>query len=410
MLFPDAGAAVKNGDIDSFQKERADMLAYHEPFMISTPGQYSPICVSIGLHEPVDGELLREAVEELRTRFPYFYVRAARKDGELRPVPNDLPMTVRGTWEPINLNAAASNYHLAAWKYEGKRLAFEIPHFLTDGAGVLPYIKSAMYLYLSKATGKRFDPTGFRLPGQPIPESEIGDPFPNLDIDGAKAPFYEKKPVSDFFRLTDETDHTQKAFYLKLSEEEVMRNCREQDGSPNVFFAALLARAARRYDPASDKTFTIFVSIDHKAILGNHDNYRMFASQVPLDFPKSREGDELSKACTIARGKLMLLTQPENSLWEMKQRKRMLPPPSLDIPQGTMCISYANSRSFGPLDPYIDMTCINGHFFLAYMQPFTSERFLNCFLEELRLAGIGCELLGSEELHLCGIEPLDTVQ
>ena len=34
-LFPDAGAAVKNGDIDSFQKERADMLAYHEPFMIS---------------------------------------------------------------------------------------------------------------------------------------------------------------------------------------------------------------------------------------------------------------------------------------------------------------------------------------------------------------------------------------
>ena len=92
------------------------MLAYHEPFMISTPGQYSPICVSIGLHEPVDGELLREAVEELRTRFPYFYVRAARQDGELRPVPNDLPMTVRGTWEPINLNAAASNYHLAAWK------------------------------------------------------------------------------------------------------------------------------------------------------------------------------------------------------------------------------------------------------------------------------------------------------
>ena len=400
------------------------MLAYYEPFMNSTPGQYSPICVNLCLHEPVDGEILREAVEELRVRFPYFYVRAERKDGELRPVPNPLPMTVRNTWEPISLNAEASNFHLAAWKYEGKRLAFEIPHFLTDGAGVLPYIKSAMYLYLTKATGQRFDPTGFRLPGEPIPASEIGDPFESLDIDGAKGPFYEKKPVPDFFRLTDDTDKTQTVFYLKLSEEEVMRNCREQDGSPNVFFAALLARAARRYDPASDKTFTIFVSIDHKAILGNHDNYRMFASQVPLDFPKDREGDDLSKACTIARGKLMLQTQPENSLWEMKLRKRMLPPPSLDIPQGTMCISYANSRSFGPLDPYIDnlyfvttllkitdvlceVTCINGHFFLAYMQPFTSERFLNCFLEELRLAGIGCEKLGSEELRLCGIEPLD---
>ena len=92
------------------------MLAYYEPFMNSTPGQYSPICVNLCLHEPVDGEILREAVEELRVRFPYFYVRAARKDGELRPVPNPLPMTVRNTWEPISLNAEASNFHLAAWK------------------------------------------------------------------------------------------------------------------------------------------------------------------------------------------------------------------------------------------------------------------------------------------------------
>jgi hypothetical protein len=41
------------------------------------------------------------------------------------------------------------------------------------------------------------------------------------------------------------------------------------------------------------------------------------------------------------------------------------------------------------------------------MQPFRSERFLDCFLEELRLAGIGVERHGSETLRLCGIEPLD---
>ncbi|MER2057107.1 MAG: hypothetical protein ABTB30_17615, partial [Clostridia bacterium] len=38
----------------------------------------------------------------------------------------------------IRLNAEESNYHLAAWKYEGRRVAFEISHSLTDGAGVLP--------------------------------------------------------------------------------------------------------------------------------------------------------------------------------------------------------------------------------------------------------------------------------
>ena len=400
------------------------MLAYHEPRLIlSSPEHYSTIGVVLSLHKPVDGELLRSVVEELRVRFPYFYVKAAWRDGDLIPVPNALPMTVRNGWEPINFNSEASNYHLAAWKYEGNRLAFEIPHFLTDGAGVLPYVKSAMYLYLSKATGQSFDPTGFRLPGETIPESETGDPFQALDIDGVKGPLYEKKPIPDFFRFFDAADDDNRAFYLKLSEAQVMRYCREQDGSPNVFFAVMLAKAARRYDPASDKPITVFVSVDHKAMLGNHDNYRMFASQYVLDFPKNRESEAFAKTCTIARGQLMLQAQPENSLWEMKQRKRMLPSPPLDIPQASICVSYANSRSFGPLDPYIEelyivttllkitdilceVTCINHSFFLALMQPFSSEKYLKCLLEELRQAGLDCEARGSETLRMCGIEPM----
>ncbi len=165
------------------------MLEYYEPQLnLSSPATYSTMGVILSLHEPVNGEILRSAVEKLRVRFPYFYVRAARRDGDLVPAPNPLPMTVRRGWEPVSFNSAASNFHLAAWKYEGKRLAFELPHFLTDAAGLLPYVKSALYLYLSEATGQRFDPAGFRLPGEPVPESETGDPFRDLDLDGVKAP------------------------------------------------------------------------------------------------------------------------------------------------------------------------------------------------------------------------------
>ena len=62
-------------------------------------------------------------------------------------------------------------------------------------------------------------------------------------------------------------------------------------------------------------------------ILGNHDNYRMFAGDVTLDFPKSRNLDDITRECTIARGQLMLQAQPENSMWKIKQLKQMLPPP-----------------------------------------------------------------------------------
>lgn len=390
--------------------------------------------VILKLTEPVDGGILRDVVDQLRERFPYFYVRAVPEGNDLIPVENPLPMAVRGTWEAIRLNAEESNYHLAAWKYEGQRVAFEISHSLTDGAGVLPYMKSAMYLYLSRKTGEAFDPAGFRLPGDEIPESETGNPFPDLDLDSVEGPMYQKQPTTDFYRLNKTGDIDPQIFYLKLPEAQVMKYCRDNDGSPNVFCSVMLAKAARRSDPENDKTVSVCVAIDHKAMLGNLDNYRMFANVVELDFPVSRSLDDVTKACTIARGQMMLQAQPENSMWAVKQRKALSERFSqmpLDMKTGAMAkmagsprwsisVSYANSRSFGPLDPYIEelylmgepgvtdacceIACINQNFFLAVLQNFSSSTFFNAFLEELEQAGIDCEVMGREPLNMCGLK------
>ena len=397
------------------------MPEFYEPLLdFSVPEHQSTLGIILSLRDPVDGEILRCAVEEMRVRFPYFYVKAVRKGNDLATVPNDLPMTVRNTWEPIRLHTEASNYHLAAWKYEGRRLAFEIHHALTDGSGVLPYIKSIMFLYLSKVTGQTFDPAGFRLPGDVIPESETGNPFNERDIDNTEAPLYQKKPISDFFRLIDTANTDKTVFYMKLSEAQIMQYCRDYDGSTNVIVSVFLAKAARRWDPECEKTVTVSVCVDRKAMLGNYNNYRMFTGEAILDFPKVRDMEDLTKTCTIARGQLMLQAQPENTLWEMKQMKRRMPPPSPDIPQASICVSYVSGRSFGPLDPYIEelyvvtslskitdilceITCINHSFFLAFMQPFSPGKYFRYFLDELEAAGISYECLGSEPLRMCGI-------
>jgi len=400
---------------------------------MSTPEHPNTMGVLAVLKEAVDGQLLRDVVEDLRVRFPYFYIKAESEGNDLFPVPNDLPMTVRNTWGPIRLNAGESNHHLGAWKFEGKRLAFEISHSLTDGAGVLPYFKSALYLYLSRKTGQTFDPAGFRLPGDEIPESETGNPFAGLDIDGAEAPLYVKEPVKDFYRLNNGTESDARITYIKLSEAQLMQYCRDFDGSPNAFLAVMFARAVRRYDPASEKTVSAAVAIDHKSMLGNRNNYRMFANVVELDFPKSRPLDDLMKTCTMARGQVMLQAQPENSLWAMKQRKALYAKldqmplemklgvisKSAGSPRWSISISYANSRSFGPLDPYIEelylltepgvsdvvceIACINHSFFLSIGQNFSSDKFLEVFLGELATLGIDYEVTGREPLHLCGL-------
>jgi len=397
------------------------MLEFYEPILnLSDPEHHNTMGAVLWLRDPVDGDILRYAVEEMRSRFPYFYVKPAYRGDDLITVPNDLPMTVRNTWEPIRFHSEASNGHLAAWKYEDHRLAFEISHALSDGTGFMPYIKSTMYLYLSKATGQTFDPAGFRLRGDVIPESETGDPFRELDFDSVKGPLYKKKPIPDFFRLVNTAKTEKTAFYMKLPETQVMRYCREYDGSPNVLISVLLAKAARRLDPESEKTITVSVCVNHKAMLGNHNNYRLFVGEAVLDFPKERDLEDFTKTCTIARGQLMLQAQPENSLWEIRQMKRMLPPPSPDIAQASICISYVNSRSFGPLDPYIEelyvvtslskitdvlcmISCLNHSFFLAFLQPFSSDKYFRCFLNELDALGISYEVLRSEPLRMCGI-------
>ncbi|MBQ9009480.1 MAG: hypothetical protein IJ088_09150 [Clostridia bacterium] len=414
------------------------MTEFYEPMLyICTPEYPNTMGALVTLKETVDGDILRGVVDELRVRFPYFYVKIEAGEHNLSPVPNPLPMIVRNTWDPIIFNSEESNYHVAAWKYEGNRLAFEISHSLTDGAGVLPYIRSTLYLYLSRKTGKEFDSTGFRLPGDVIPESETGNPFAGLDIDGAEAPLYSKETEKDFYRLNTGAGKERQITCIRLSEKQLMQYCRDFDGSPNTFFAVMFARAIRRFDPENEKTVSITVAIDHKAMLGNHDNYRMFANVVELDFPRSRPLDDLLKTCTMARGQLMLQAQPENSLWAMKQRKALyakmdqvplemklgMTARTAGSPRWSISISYANSRSFGPLDPYIDelyivsepgvsdivceITCINRNFFLAICQSFPADDFIRTFLGELSSVGIDCEVTGTEPLRLCGIKMYD---
>ena len=411
------------------------MKEFYEPMLfMSSPSHPNTMGVLFVLKEPVDGDILKDVVEELRVRFPYFYVKPVARDNDVTTGSNPLPMTVRNTWNPIHFNGEESNFHLAAWKYEGNRLAFEISHSITDGAGVLPYAKSALYLYLSRKTGMTFDPEGFRLPGSEIPESEVGNPFAGLDVDGAEPPLYTKPSIPDFFRLRDENEHDSLVTYVKLSEAQLMQYCKDYDGSPNAFMAVMFARAMRHLDPASEKTINISIAIDHKAMLGSTGNYCMQAYVVEVDFPKNRPLDDLLKSCTIARGQIMLQAQPENSLWAMKQKKALyakLDQMPLDMKLGVIAksagaarwtagISYVNNRSFGPLDPYIEqfyvlaesgvedvgleIACFNNSFFLAIAQNFSSDAFVRAFLDELSSVGIAYEVMNKELMRLCGLE------
>lgn len=70
------------------------MKEFYEPMLyLSTPDHPNTMGVLVKLKESVDGAILRSVVEELRVRFPYFYVKVVAEGNDLFPVPNPLPMT-----------------------------------------------------------------------------------------------------------------------------------------------------------------------------------------------------------------------------------------------------------------------------------------------------------------------------
>ena len=390
--------------------------------------------VSVTMTEPVDGLILSDVIEELRSRFPYFYIRVKLGESDLVLEQNPLPVIVRNSWDPIKLYSKEANYHFITFKYLGNRITFELAHILSDAAGFLPYFKSVLYCYLTRKTGEKPDPTGFHLPGEEIPESETGNPFSNIDIDSVELP--QTSLSNDFYNLNEKMPREKewKSFYLQLPEQEFINYCKSNGGSPNILLSALIAKAIRNLDPNSNKTITASVAIDCKSILGVPNNYRAFPFFALLDFPKNQEQEEISKVLMRGREQLKTQTAPERVKQILKGQKilfdqlKHLPiKTKFDLNQkvcnaklATFAVSYANNRSFGPLDKYIkevyilaepnvidvmcEVGCINQSFFLAFFQNFSSEALFEAFLKELEKIGIPYEIKRKEPYRTCGAQ------
>ncbi|HAL19105.1 MAG TPA: hypothetical protein DCO86_05755 [Spirochaetaceae bacterium] len=228
---------------------------------------------------------------------------------------------------------------------------------------------------------------------------------------------------SDFFRLDEETeyDNRKTAFYLKLSESQVMEYCKKHNGSPNVFASVMLARAARRLAHDDKNAIIVLVAVDCKAIFKIRNNYRAYAGNLTLSLPSDEKLNNTTEVFTMARNQLKQHAGTEYINRELKKMKTTPMPP--DAPMASFTVSYPDTRSFKELSNHIEelyvttslskitdmlckITCINNCFFLAFLQSFSSRCFLDCFLEELKSANIDCEFLREEPIRLCEIKPL----
>ncbi len=381
----------------------------------------SPTTVSarITMLDDVDGALMREAVQEAILRYPYLSVRAELEDGWYVLKENTAPIPVLESREPIPLGGAEADGHLIAVRYFGRELEFELFHGLTDGCGNIRFMKTVFYYYCSKKYGVLLDRDGVFLKEDPIPEEEINDPYPDAVSDEIvpEGRYVHKGAVQLFPEGTNGMWHS----VIKLPEDAFLRFSKQSDGSPAVMTALLMARAVRVVLGETEKPIVCGMAMDMRPVLKKPMAHHSVVSQLFLEYGKKQEKLELSHQATVFRGMVILQSQPENILTSVRNNigfiKKLENLPDLaarkEFMRGvvarsmyadTFKVSYAGSHSMGAADKYIEtcnpfidikgagimleVSAINGHFDINFLQESDDEKYLSAFLHQLEEVGI----------------------
>ena len=154
---------------------------------------------ALEFYEEIDPEALQYAVKQVQKRYPYFSVKIEKEKESFILAENDLPFVITADEKPVCLNSAASNGHLLAFAWKERTIWIDISHFICDGNGLAPLVKTLAYYYVEQRYGSDgIDPASIRLVTDNIEESEYAYPFPEAPIPNENAIHTEKRLMTLF--------------------------------------------------------------------------------------------------------------------------------------------------------------------------------------------------------------------
>ena len=116
------------------------------------------------LYEVVSPELLQQAAEDLRIRFPYIFVALKQGTCSYYFEENDEPLKIRPDREPMQAyyGKEEASHHCFRILYGEKHIALEVLHALTDGHGASVILLTLLHRYLELKHGLPSIPANFQ--------------------------------------------------------------------------------------------------------------------------------------------------------------------------------------------------------------------------------------------------------
>lgn len=404
------------------------------PWYYTISGGYCvTIRVEMRMHEPIDGDALRKAVDITMSRYPYLGKRLKASPFRYYLVENREPVAVIRTNGPVTLGGREANGHQFAFSYWGNSIYLNQTHGIFDGRGSYPFTSTLLYYYCLYRYGENLSVPKMNLAGTPVNPDEYSDPY--------RHPFPKcRSNVKNPDRLRQAlklekmglvTPSRMRYCRIKINEVELMKLCKSSDASPNTALSVLVCRAIRRLHPEVSAPVVTSIFCDTRSALKAEHSHYSLAAPLCLSYDNRMDSMEFSVQNTIFRGKLMVLSDDDSILRQQRRMKALYKALNL-IPllcvrkfagrigrwlsfrTCTFFISYARNSSFGDCDKHLELysplqyikgsgltlevSTVDDSFMITWLQEWKEWVYLDAFLEQCRQVGLGYELLDRGEM------------
>ena len=422
-----------------YERLEKDMTFKPNPLLYGANGGFfSTFRLAIRMKETVDYDLLSRSVEKVMERYPYFCVRPARKGETLVLRYNDQPLPVFPDDRTVTLGSEESRGHLISFGCKDKTIFIDASHYIADGMGIDPLMKTLLYLYASKRYGiEGLATERIRMPDSPVCDEEHAYPFPDRVIEAEDIDIIPESPKEAYGLEREAFDKDGfYAYHLHIPQRAMMAKASSSDGSPVSFLSVLLYRAFHRLDQNIDKPVVAHVQHQYRAALHIPMSHHSLVSYIPVVLAPRLNKWDVEKQNTVVRGQVILKGGYEADIAAVNRLIEAFPSEASfadkvdvmtryaeeSINGKTFGISYVGKMDWCGLERYVDdlhayigekhtknmllveVMTVGEDFSLTFMQSGRGEKYLNAFTQEIRALDIPVSLVGEERYSLCNTD------
>ena len=396
---------------------------------------FSTFRLAIRMNSPVDYEMLARSVEKAMVRYPYFCVYPEREGETLVLRYNKRPLPVFPDDRTVTLGSEDSRGHLISFGCKDKTIFIDASHYLADGMGVDPLLKSLLYIYVTERYGTEgLKVERIRMPDSPACEGEFAYPFPDRMIEAEELDILPKAPEEAYSLDPDAFDKDGLyAYHLHIPQKAMMAKASSSDGSPVSFISVLLYRALHRLDQNIDKPVVAHVQHQYRSTLQTPMSHHSLVNYIPVVLSPRMSGWDVEKQNTVVRGQVILKGGRDADVVAIRhlieafpvdasladKKEAMARYAEESIHGKTFGISYVGKMDWCGLECYvndlhayigekhtenmllIEIMTVGEDFSLTFMQSGRGEKYLNAFLQEICALDIPVSLVGEEKYALC---------